>query len=78
MKIMKSMRPTVRLMLLTLALAGGLAACGKRGQLEAPPGSSVAPKAEAAGGTDAKSGIKPKRTPIVPPKRDLFIDRLLD
>ena len=78
---------------LALFLSLGLAACGKRGPLEPPPGSapvSAAEKADAkkAEKAEAKAGegtqpatIKlgaKKRVPITPPKRDLLIDRLLD
>ena len=73
---------TVRLSLVLMLIAGGLAACGKRGQLE-PPGSQ---KQAAEDGTPApandtanqtKLGGK-KRIPIVAPKRDLPIDFILE
>lgn len=69
-----------RMKFLVVALAAGtlLAACGKRGQLEPPPGSAAAPAESAGSETNARDGLRPKRTPILPPKRDLFIDRLLD
>lgn len=66
--------------ILVVALAAGtlLTACGRRGPLEPPPGTAPT----AAEGTDpdgtARDGLRNKRTPILPPKRDLFIDRLLD
>ena len=76
----------VRLAFVMILLAGGLAACGKRGPLEPPPGSEAArPNQEQAGA--ATTGARPagetriggnKRVPITPPKRDLLIDRLLD
>lgn len=75
-----------RLLIVSTLLAGGLAACGKRGPLEPPPGSEAArPKQEqtAAGAEDGRAPGETrlggtKRTPITPPKRDLFIDRILD
>lgn len=69
----------LRISLVALLAGSVLAACGKRGQLDAPPDAAPAPKAEAAApGAGGQQGVKPKRTPITPPKRDLFIDRLLD
>ena len=69
-----------RMKILMLALAAGtlLAACGKRGPLEPPPGAAASPAAETNADGTARDGLRPKRTPILPPKRDLFIDRLLD
>ncbi len=68
-----------RMKILVVALAAGtlLSACGKRGPLEAPPSTTAAPAETNADGT-ARGELRPKRTPILPPKRDLFIDRLLD
>lgn len=84
------MSRTLRLSLVLMLMAGGLAACGKRGQLEPPPsqkqaaedGSAASVKTgdSKAGETNAgqtKLGGK-KRIPITPPKRELFIDRILD
>ena len=88
------MSRTLRLSLVLMLMAGGLAACGKRGQLEPPPsqkqaaeeGDSAAPAAKAKAG-DSKAGEAnagqtklggKKRIPITPPKRELFIDRILD
>ncbi|MCZ8260188.1 MAG: hypothetical protein O9333_08660 [Beijerinckiaceae bacterium] len=76
----------VRLVLVSTLLAGGLAACGKRGPLEPPPGTEAArPKQDQAGQTttgDRAPGETriggTKRVPITPPKRELLIDRLLD
>jgi predicted small lipoprotein YifL len=76
----------VRLALVSTLLAGGLAACGKRGQLEPPPGTeSARPKQEqpaSATGGDRRPGETriggSKRVPITPPQRELLIDRLLD
>jgi predicted small lipoprotein YifL len=63
-----------------VALLAGtmLSACGKRGALDAPPGLEPAPQPTAAPGAPGAAASRPKRTPITPPKRDLFIDRLLD
>ncbi len=76
-----------RLLVVSTLLVTGLAACGKRGPLEPPPGSEAArPKQEQTAGTGA-ADQRPagetrlggsKRTPITPPKRELLIDRLLD
>ncbi len=68
-----------RMKILVVALAAGtlLSACGKRGPLEPPPGTTAAPAETNADGT-ARGELRPKRTPILPPKRDLAIDRLLD
>lgn len=75
---------------LVLLLSLGLSACGKRGPLEPPPAQQEAaraakqeakaqqggePAAETSGQT--KLGSK-KRVPITAPKRDLFIDGILD
>jgi len=60
--------------LLVLVCAFALSACGKRGPLDAPPGLEK-PKTEAG---EEKGGIKPKRTPITAPKRDLLIDSILE
>jgi predicted small lipoprotein YifL len=66
-----------RISVVVLLAGSVLTACGKRGQLDAPPGSAPAPKAETSQESSSQ-GLRPKRTPIVPPKRDLIIDRLLD
>lgn len=80
------MNRVLRSSLVVFLLAGGLAACGKRGHLEPPPGTPAAAPAQTApaqgqttapGAGQTKLGGS-KRTPIVPPKRDLVIDRLLD
>jgi predicted small lipoprotein YifL len=68
-----------RAVLFVLLCTGLLSACGKRGALDPPPGSEQAKQAE----TGQNSGsISPtgggKRVPILPPKRDLPIDVLLD
>jgi predicted small lipoprotein YifL len=73
---------------LVLVLGLGLSACGKRGPLEPPAGSqpakvnaAEADKTGAAAGStqpgQTKLGGK-KRVPITPPKRDLFIDGILE
>lgn len=72
------MPPLFRFMLVGIICAGLLGGCGRRGQLEPPPG---APKAspEAAGeGSAPRSSVAPKRVPITPPKRDLVIDAILE
>lgn len=84
------MSRTLRLSLVLMLMAGGLAACGKRGQLEPPPSPKQAAedgsapsaktgdsKAGEANAGQTKLGGK-KRIPITPPKRELFIDRILD
>lgn len=78
---------------LVLLVSLGLSACGKRGQLEPPPGQTEAARtAKAEAKVKAKEAGTPidtstsdttklgskKRVPITPPKRDLFIDGLLD
>ncbi|KAF0227090.1 MAG: hypothetical protein FD175_2852 [Beijerinckiaceae bacterium] len=82
----------VRLSLVLFLMAGGLSACGKRGQLDPPPSqkqavedaeaAAPAPKAAGAKATEASGGQTKlgarKRIPITPPKRELLIDRLLD
>lgn len=65
----------VRLTFVALLAAGLLTACGKRGHLDPPPGME---KAKAEDGEQKKEGAKPKRVPIVAPKRDLFIDGILE
>lgn len=78
---------------LAFALCLGVAACGKRGPLEPPPGQTQAreaAKAEAKAKEAAESGLPgetqpaatklgtKKRVPITPPKRDLIIDGILE
>lgn len=66
----------------TLALGVALAACGKRGPLEPPPGSSDALKAQKPQ-DDGQQGIpgikggKKRPPPVSPPKKDFFLDFLL-
>ncbi|MCA3594206.1 MAG: lipoprotein [Methylobacterium sp.] len=69
-----------RMKILVVALAAGtlLTACGRRGPLEPPPGTASAPAESTNPDGTARDGLRNKRTPILPPKRDLFIDRLLD
>ncbi|OYU46946.1 MAG: hypothetical protein CFE31_19080 [Rhizobiales bacterium PAR1] len=78
------MRRTVRLSLVLMLIAGGLGACGKRGQLE-PPGGQKQATGEAVpastGDTTTAGQTKlggKKRIPIVAPKRDLPIDFILE
>jgi predicted small lipoprotein YifL len=71
--------PSLIRLSLVVGLAFGLAACGKRGQLDAPPSQTQAQQNEGAIGADGQARTqRSKRTPITPPKRDLFIDGLLD
>lgn len=76
------MSSTLRLSLVLMLIAGGLAACGKRGQLEPPPSQK---QAAAENAPDAKAGdaatptkLGKKRIPITAPKRDLIIDAILE
>lgn len=86
------MSRTLRLSFVLLFIAGGLAACGKRGHLDPPPSqkqasgesASSAPgaktdeaKGDQAGSGETRLGGR-KRSPITAPKRDLIFDRLLD
>jgi predicted small lipoprotein YifL len=70
----------IRLSLIALLAAGGLAACGKRGQLDPPPAAEPQQKAEpqSGAGEGSTSRTGRKRIPITAPKRELFIDGLLD
>lgn len=91
------MSRTLRLSLVLMLMAGGLAACGKRGQLEPPPSQKQAAEESERAAVPAKTGDNKtgnskagetnagqtklggkKRIPITPPKRELFIDRILD
>lgn len=73
-----------RAVVFALLCAGLLTACGKRGALDPPPGSEQAAKeqAKAQGAGQNNGSISPtggqKKIPILPPKRDLPIDILLD
>jgi predicted small lipoprotein YifL len=69
---MPSTRPSLRLVLFLSVIAVGLSACGKRGQLDAPPAQTAA-----SGESVNKLGGR-KKTPITAPKRDLPIDWILD
>lgn len=76
--------PTRRtvLRLAAVGLVLGLAACGKRGPLEPPPGSADAAKSQKAQdgqqqGIPGIKGAKKRPPPITPPKRDFFLDFLL-
>lgn len=74
------MRSSLLRAILVAMLVGGLtAACGKRGQLEPPPGSAQA-NAPAASSetTSGREGLGNKRQPITAPKGSLPIDFLLD
>lgn len=86
------MSRTLRLSLVLMLMAAGLAACGKRGQLEPPPSQKQAAEESERTAAPAKAGDSKagetnagqtklggkKRIPITPPKRELFIDRILD
>lgn len=70
----------VRLSLLVLLAGAVLAGCGKRGQLEPPPSQTAAQKQaedQKPEGEKKQEGAR-KRVPIVPPKRDLPIDWILE
>jgi predicted small lipoprotein YifL len=75
----------LRLALVLTLVSVGLSACGKRGQLDPPPGvkSEAGAKSEAgktdaapAGNGQTKIGGK-KRVPLTVPKKDLPIDWIL-
>ncbi|CAN1550276.1 hypothetical protein MCEMSEM23_02147 [Rhabdaerophilaceae bacterium] len=67
-----------RIAILALLAGGLLTACGKRGQLEPPPGSTSAAPEQAQGSGSSAEGLKGRRTPITAPKRALPIDFILD
>jgi predicted small lipoprotein YifL len=85
---------TLRLSLVLMLIAGGLAACGKRGPLEPPPSQKQAAEEARANESKANEGkpgeakagetgasptkLGKKRIPITAPKRDLLIDAILD
>ncbi|MCA0422294.1 MAG: lipoprotein [Proteobacteria bacterium] len=75
--------PTRRaaLRLAAVGLVLGLAACGKRGPLEPPPGSADAAKSQKSQddqqGIPGLKGAKKRPPPVTPPKRDFFLDFLL-
>jgi predicted small lipoprotein YifL len=72
------MHASSRMKVLVVALlAGGLlTACGKRGNLEAPPTAEQIEKARNPDGTYRRP--EGARGPIQPPKRSLPIDFILD
>jgi predicted small lipoprotein YifL len=68
-----------------LAMALGLAGCGRKGGLDMPPSASItepgaAPSNQAAGSTSTSEGFTPEGRPIAAPsgKKRLPIDVLLD
>lgn len=63
-----------RLAFIAFVAVGLLSACGKRGLLEPPPSQAEANNPE---GEKRQDGNR-KRVPIVPPKRDLPIDWILE
>jgi predicted small lipoprotein YifL len=75
-----TMRSSLFRAVIVAMLAGGLAsACGKRGQLEPPPGAAQAnTPANSAETTSGREGLGNRRQPITPPKRSLPIDFILD
>ncbi len=74
------MNRTLRLSLVVLLMAGGLAACGKRGQLDPPPAQKQAaePGVATPAASETSRAGRTRRVPLTAPKRDLLIDRILD
>lgn len=76
-------RPLRPLVLLgALALCLGLGACGRKGALEGPPGSNLAPEPKrsirsATATTPEAPSAAPSAGAVVPPKRSFFLDPLL-
>ncbi len=76
------MRPLIAWATLSV-LAFGLAGCGRRGPLEAPPqlgapqAAAPAPKPKDTFGTAELLPARPKPTPIGVPKQPFFLDPLL-
>lgn len=70
----------LRPLFVVLLIAGGLAACGKRGHLDPPPSETRTSRDGQAGeaATTRNSAGRIKRVPITAPKRELLIDRILD
>jgi predicted small lipoprotein YifL len=76
---MQNRRPFFVLPLMGVLVALTLAGCGRKGDLDLPPGATVAPAPEA----ETRSVMSPiarpsKPQPRVTPKRSLPIDVLLD
>ena len=68
----------LRFTFLALMASSLLTACGKRGHLDPPPGAEKQNAAPMSEDDQKNEAGKPKRTPIVAPKRDLLIDRILE
>ncbi len=66
-----------RLTALAVALALGLAACGKYGPLEPPPDPNAPPKPANSNTNNINALSKPSIPPITPPKQPFFLDFLL-
>lgn len=72
-------------LLTVLALGLALAGCGRRGELEAPPGSTPQPVArQSVVGQSGESTVKTidavtpqTRSNVVPPRQPFFLDKLL-
>ena len=62
--------------LVVASLALPMAGCGRRGQLEAPPGASAQAAAPDDDGVQP-IGRRPKRVPIKPPHEPFILDPLL-
>ncbi|MGL5445847.1 MAG: hypothetical protein ACRDBL_00885 [Rhabdaerophilum sp.] len=66
----------IKILVVAMLASGLLAACGKRGALEAPPTQEQIDRARNPDGTYRRP--EGTRGPIQPPKRSLPIDFLLD
>lgn len=66
----------IKILVVAVLASGLLAACGKRGPLEAPPTQEQIDKARNRDGTPRRP--EGTRGPIQPPKRSLPIDFILD
>ena len=60
-----------------LALTTGLAGCGRRGALEAPPTPESIAKQQADNADPTRPHPRPKPQKIAPPKQPFFLDPLL-
>lgn len=66
----------IKILVVAVLASGPLAACGKRGALEAPPTQEQIDRARNPDGTPRRP--EGTRGPIQPPKRSLPIDFILD